>query len=87
MVKYLQATKVLLSLSPLVHLLVIEERHQAMKVQNLLKIKEEFGYKSLARKHDVQVESLIAEHERQQKAYRDEVDKIGFEAKKQISEA
>ncbi|KVH95487.1 Armadillo [Cynara cardunculus var. scolymus] len=60
---------------------------RAMKVENMLKIKEEFDYKSLARKLDVQVESLIAEHERQQKAYQDEVEKIGLEAKKQISEA
>lgn len=60
---------------------------RAMKVENMLKIKEEFDYKSLARKLDVQVESLIAENERQQKAYRDEVEKIGLEAKKQISEA
>lgn len=60
---------------------------RAMKVENMLKIKEEFDYKSLARKLDVQVESLIAEHERQQKAYQDEVKKISLEAKKQISEA
>ncbi|KAJ9549856.1 hypothetical protein OSB04_022399 [Centaurea solstitialis] len=60
---------------------------RAMKVENMLKIKEEFDYKSLARKLDVQVESLIADHERQQKAYRDDVEKIGLEAKKQISEA
>ncbi|PWA85596.1 kinesin-like protein KIN-UA [Artemisia annua] len=60
---------------------------RAMKVENMWKIKEEFDYKSLARKLDVQVESLIAEHERQQKAYKDEVEKISLEAKKQISEA
>lgn len=59
---------------------------RAMKVENMLKIKEEFDYKSLARKLDVQVESLIAEHEREQKAYRDEVKKIRLEAKKQIAD-
>lgn len=53
----------------------------------MLKIKEEFDYKSLARKLDVQVESLIAQHERQQKAYKDEIEKISLEAKKQISQA
>ncbi|KAI3757872.1 hypothetical protein L6452_05415 [Arctium lappa] len=37
---------------------------KAMEVENMLNIKEEFGYKSLANKLDVQVESLIAEHER-----------------------
>lgn len=58
-----------------------------MKVENMLKIKEEFDYKSLARKLDVQVESLIAQHERQQKAYQDEIEKISLEAKKQISQA
>ncbi|KAI3664908.1 hypothetical protein L6452_43520 [Arctium lappa] len=60
---------------------------KAMEVENMWEIKEEFGYKSLANKLYVQVESLIAEHERQQKAYQDEVDKIGLEAKKQISKA
>ncbi|XP_076951931.1 kinesin-like protein KIN-UB [Bidens hawaiensis] len=60
---------------------------RAMKVENMLKIKEEFDYKSLARKLDVQVESLIAQHERQQKAYQDEIEKISLEAKKQISQA
>ncbi|XP_071696330.1 kinesin-like protein KIN-UA [Rutidosis leptorrhynchoides] len=60
---------------------------RAMKVENMLKIKEEFDYKSLARKLDVQVESLIAEHERQQKAYKDEIKRISLEAKKQVSEA
>lgn len=60
---------------------------RAMKVENMLKIKEEFDYKSLARKLDVQVESLIAEHEREQKAYQDEVKKIRLEAKKEIEDA
>nr|XP_043606510.1 kinesin-like protein KIN-UA isoform X2 [Erigeron canadensis] len=60
---------------------------RAMKVENMLKIKEEFDYKSLARKLDVQVESLIAEHERQQKAYRDEIKRISMEAKKQVTDA
>ncbi|KAL4570852.1 hypothetical protein LXL04_026515 [Taraxacum kok-saghyz] len=60
---------------------------RAMKVENMLKIKEEFDYKSLARKLDVQVESLIQEHEREQKGYQDEVEKILLEAKKQMSDA
>ncbi|KAL7607836.1 hypothetical protein Lser_V15G09772 [Lactuca serriola] len=60
---------------------------RAMKVENMLKIKEEFDYKSLARKLDVQLESLIAEHEREQKAYQDEVQKIRLDAKKQMSDA
>ncbi|KAD5316772.1 hypothetical protein E3N88_16718 [Mikania micrantha] len=60
---------------------------RAMKVENMLKIKEEFDYKSLARKLDLQVESLIAQHERQQKAYQDEIERISLEAKKQISQA
>uniref|UniRef100_A0A5B6YKD6 Kinesin-like protein n=1 Tax=Davidia involucrata TaxID=16924 RepID=A0A5B6YKD6_DAVIN len=60
---------------------------RAMKVENMLKIKEEFDYKSLSRRLDIQLDKLIAEHERQQKAFRDEVERITVEAQKQISEA
>lgn len=60
--------------------------HQAMKVENMLKIKEEFDYKSLSRKLEVQLDKLIAENERQQKSFEDEVDKINLEAQCRISE-
>ncbi|KAA8522301.1 hypothetical protein F0562_012974 [Nyssa sinensis] len=60
---------------------------RAMKVENMLKIKEEFDYKSLSRRLDIQLDKLIAEHERQQKASRDEVERITIEAQKRISEA
>ena len=49
---------------------------QAMKVENMLKIKEEFDYKSLSRKLEVQLDKLIAENERQQKAFEDEVESL-----------
>ncbi|KAL2543614.1 Armadillo repeat-containing kinesin-like protein 3 [Forsythia ovata] len=60
---------------------------RAMKVENMLKIKEEFDYKSLSRKLDVQLDKLIAEHERQQKAFQDEVERITLEAQKRVAEA
>lgn len=46
---------------------------RAMKVENMLKIKEEFDYKSLSRRLEVQLDKLIAQGERQQKAFDDEV--------------
>lgn len=60
---------------------------QAMKVENMLKIKEEFDYKSLSRRLEIQVDKLIAENERQQKAFEYEVERIALEAQKRISEA
>ncbi|XP_050386767.1 kinesin-like protein KIN-UB [Argentina anserina] len=59
---------------------------RAMKVENMLKIKEEFDYKSLTRKLDLQVDELIAKNERQHKFYEDEVERLTVEAEKRISE-
>lgn len=59
---------------------------RAMKVENMLKLKEEFDYKSLSRRLDIQLDKLIAEHERQQKAFEDEIERIATEAQNQISE-
>ncbi|KAE8055178.1 hypothetical protein FH972_012039 [Carpinus fangiana] len=59
---------------------------RAMKVENMLKLKEEFDYKSLSRRLDIQLDKLIAEHERQQKAFEDEIERISIEAQTQISE-
>ncbi|KAF3967133.1 hypothetical protein ACB098_10G054700 [Castanea mollissima] len=59
---------------------------RAMKVENMLKLKEEFDYKSLARRLDIQLDKLIAEHERQQKAFEDEIERINVEAQNRISE-
>lgn len=58
-----------------------------MKVENMLKIKEEFDYKSLSRRLDIQLDKLIAEHERQQKAFQNEIERITKEAQDRISEA
>lgn len=58
-----------------------------MKVENMLKIKEEFDYKSLSRKLEVQLDKLIAENERQRKAFEDEIEKIHLEAQNRIAEA
>ncbi|XP_050945802.1 kinesin-like protein KIN-UA isoform X1 [Cucumis melo] len=60
---------------------------RAMKVENMLKIKEEFDYKSLSRRLDIQLDKLIAEHERQQKAFEIEIERITKEAQDRISEA
>lgn len=60
---------------------------RAMKVENMLKIKEEFDYKSLSRRLDIQLDKLIADHERQQKAFEDEIERINVEAQNRISEA
>lgn len=60
---------------------------RAMKVENMLKIKEEFDYKSLSKRLEVQVDKLIAENERQQKAFETEVERIRLEAQKHVIEA
>ncbi|KAK1558863.1 hypothetical protein Q3G72_007531 [Acer saccharum] len=59
---------------------------RAMKVENMLKIKEEFDYKSLSRKLEIQLDKLIAENERQQKKFDDEVGRMNLEAQNRISE-
>lgn len=53
----------------------------------MLKLKEEFDYKSLSRRLDIQLDKLIAEHERQQKAFEDEIQRISIQAQNQISES
>ncbi|XP_022759380.1 kinesin-like protein KIN-UA isoform X1 [Durio zibethinus] len=60
---------------------------RAMKVENMLKLKEEFDYKSLARRLDIQLDKMIMEHERKQKAFEDEIERITADAQNQISEA
>ncbi|XAR54122.1 Plus-end-directed kinesin ATPase [Bertholletia excelsa] len=60
---------------------------RAMKVENMLKIKEEFDYKSLSRRLEMQLDKLIAENERQQKAFEDEIERIASEAQSRICEA
>ncbi|MBA0610088.1 hypothetical protein Godav_010981 [Gossypium davidsonii] len=57
-----------------------------MKVENMLRIKEEFDYKSLSRKLEIQLDKLIAENERQQKVFDDEVERINLEALNRVSE-
>ncbi|XP_061357813.1 kinesin-like protein KIN-UA isoform X2 [Gastrolobium bilobum] len=60
---------------------------RAMKVENMVKLKEEFDYKSLSRRLDVELDKLIMEHERQQKAFEDEIERLDTEAQHRISEA
>lgn len=56
-------------------------------MENMVKLKEEFDYKSLSKRLEVQLDSLIEENERQQKAFVDEIERITVEAHNQISEA
>ncbi|CAI9093847.1 OLC1v1029438C4 [Oldenlandia corymbosa var. corymbosa] len=59
---------------------------RAMKVENMLRIKEEFDYKSLSRRLDIQLDKLIAENERKQKAFQDEIERIAIEAQKHVAD-
>ncbi|WOL19251.1 armadillo repeat-containing kinesin-like protein 2 isoform X1 [Canna indica] len=60
---------------------------RAMKVENMVKLKEEFDYKSLCRRLDIELDKLIAENERQRKDFEDEVDRIRSETESRIAEA
>ncbi|KMT12230.1 hypothetical protein BVRB_5g101760 isoform A [Beta vulgaris subsp. vulgaris] len=60
---------------------------RAMKVENMLKIKEEFDYKSLSRKLDIQLDKLMAESERLQKAFEDRIDEIEKKAQSRVADA
>ncbi|GER34559.1 armadillo repeat kinesin 3 [Striga asiatica] len=59
---------------------------RAMKVENMVKIKEEFDYKSLSRRLEMELDKLIAEHERQQNAFQVEIERIALEAERRVSE-
>ncbi|URE18351.1 Armadillo repeat-containing kinesin-like protein [Musa troglodytarum] len=60
---------------------------RAMKVENMVKLKEEFDYKSLCRRLDIELDKLIAENERQRKDFEDEIERIRTEADNHIAEA
>jgi len=60
---------------------------QAMKVENMVKLKEEFDYKSLCRRLDIEIDKLLAENERQRKDFDDEIERIRAEAQSHIVEA
>lgn len=55
---------------------------QAMKIVNMVKLKEEFDYESLCRKLENQVDHLTAQMERQQKL----LDSNKFELESQLRE-
>lgn len=52
----------------------------------MVKIKEEFDYKSLSRRLEIQLDKVIAEHERQQKVLQDEIERTASDAQKRIAE-
>lgn len=49
---------------------------QAMKIVNMVKLKEEFDYESLCRKLEKQVDQLTEEIERQQKLRKNDTDEL-----------
>ncbi|KAK6920253.1 Kinesin motor domain [Dillenia turbinata] len=59
---------------------------RAMRVENMIKIKEEFDYKSLSRRLDIQLDKLITENERLEKAFEAEIERITLEAQNRILE-
>ena len=52
----------------------------------MLKIKEEFDYKSLSRRLEIELDKHIVENERRQKYFDDEIERIHLEAQNRISE-
>ncbi|XP_065003010.1 kinesin-like protein KIN-UB isoform X2 [Musa acuminata AAA Group] len=59
---------------------------RAMKVENMVKLKEEFDYKSLCRRLDIELDKLMAENERQRKDFEDEIERIRTEADSRVAE-
>ncbi|URD98824.1 Armadillo repeat-containing kinesin-like protein [Musa troglodytarum] len=59
---------------------------RAMKVENMVKLKEEFDYKSLCRRLDIELDKLMAENERQRKGFEDEIERIRTEADSRVAE-
>jgi kinesin family protein 5 len=63
---------------------------RAMKVENMLKLKEEFDYKSLCRRYEMQIDKLIADNERNAKDFQnaeEERDRMVREAQDHAIEA
>ncbi|XP_078442411.1 armadillo repeat kinesin 3 [Wolffia australiana] len=58
---------------------------RAMKVENMVKLKEEFDYKSMCRRLENELDRLIAENERQQKYFEDELTRIREEAENHVT--
>ena len=52
----------------------------------MVKLKEEFDYKSLCRRLDIELDKLMAENERQRKDFEDEIERIRTEADSQVAE-
>ncbi|KAK7264431.1 hypothetical protein RJT34_32040 [Clitoria ternatea] len=58
-----------------------------MKRESMAKFKEEFDYKSLCRRQDIELQKLVVEHERQQKAFEDVIERLTTETQHRVSEA
>lgn len=62
---------------------------RAMKVENMVKLKEEFDYKSLCRRYEIHIDKLVADNERKSKALQnaeEERDRISREAQESAIE-
>ncbi|KAG9156926.1 hypothetical protein Leryth_015511 [Lithospermum erythrorhizon] len=60
---------------------------RAMKVENMLRIKEELDYKIFSKRLEIQLDEQIAENERRKKSYDDDIERIRSEAEIRISDA
>jgi len=61
-----------------------------MKVENMVKLKEEFDYKSLCRRMEAELDRLVAENERQVKARQEndeELERTVEESRQLVMEA
>ena len=52
----------------------------------MVKLKEEFDYKSLCRRLDIELDKLMAENETQRKDFEDEIERIRTEADSRVAE-
>jgi len=53
----------------------------------MVRLKEEFDYKSLCKRPVIELDKVVMEHERQQKAFEDDIERLTTEAQHQISKA
>ncbi|KAL5079267.1 hypothetical protein RYX36_007688 [Vicia faba] len=70
----------------IIKLFVAKSPLQAMKIEITINFKEELDYKSLSRRLDKKVDKLIMDHERQQKVFEDEMERLSTKEHHRISE-
>ncbi|XP_029128977.1 kinesin-like protein KIN-UA [Cajanus cajan] len=65
----------------------VKLQQEALKVETMVKLKEEIDYKSLCRRLDIELDKLTMEYERQQKVFEDDIERLTTEAQHRILEA